>query len=52
MKDFELVQVHLSNDGKEAQVTIRNKNSYLAYSGTMSKLDIPQTVYPPDYFKK
>ena len=39
-------------DGQEAEIVIRDKNSFLAYSGKGIRFDIPQSVYPPDYFKK
>ena len=49
MKNFELVRVFLSNDGKEAEVDIRDRNSFLAFSGVLKIRDKPKEVYPPDY---
>lgn len=48
MKNFELVQVHLTSDG-EAEVVIRDKNSFLAFSGNLKEMKNPKSVYPPDY---
>jgi|AntAceMinimDraft_18_1070375.scaffolds.fasta_scaffold07135_11 hypothetical protein len=52
MKNFELVRVYLSNDGKEAEVDIRDKNSFLAFTGILKIHNKPREVYPPDYFKE
>lgn len=46
--DFELVNVNECNS--IAEVTIRDKNSFLAYGGNLKKIENPRSVYPPDYF--
>ena len=51
MKNFELVQINLSNSGKEAEVIVRDKNSFLAFQGILKLCNNPKSVYPPDYFK-
>ncbi len=45
MKNFELVQVHEQNG--YAEVVIRDKNSFLAYSGNIPIMKNPKSVYPP-----
>lgn len=49
-KNFELVQVHEINGG--AEVVIRDRNGFYAFSGNLKSIDNPRSVYPPDYFDK
>jgi len=47
-RNFELVQVHEA-DGC-AEVVIRDRNSFYAFSGNLKVIKNPRSVYPPDYF--
>ena len=45
-RHWELVQVHEISGGR-TEVLIRDRNSFTAYGGILSKLPNPRTVYPP-----
>lgn len=47
-RNFELVQVHEVRDG--AEVVIRDRNNFYAFSGKLTLIKNPRSVYPPDYF--
>lgn len=47
-RNFELVQVHEVNDC--AEVIIRDRNNFYAFSGDLKPIDNPRSVYPSDYF--
>jgi len=48
MRNFELIQVH-ETINEEAEVVIRDKKSFYAFSGNLKRIENPKSVYPPDY---
>jgi len=45
---FELVQVH--ENGKDAEIVVRDKNSFKVYAGNLKKVDNPKDYYSSDFF--
>ena len=48
--EFELVQVH--ENGDNAEIVVRDKNSFKVYAGNLDIVNDPGQYYPPDYFKE
>ena len=49
ISEFELVQVH--ENGDNAEIVVRDKNSFKVYAGNLDIVSDPWGYYPPDYFK-